>query len=175
VGRRFHDESGFSLVELVIAMFVLGVGAVAVIGAMGTSQLTSDVHRSLAGGEVAIRDFSESVVRTVRDSGPADTPCPTAAQIEAATAFTAPGYTTEVTEVEYWVADNQENPMQGAFRPSPADCQAMVTQRCAGVPDPKPLVCDSGTVRVGLSVKANKSGAAETTQTAQVVARRSGP
>ncbi|MGD9798161.1 MAG: prepilin-type N-terminal cleavage/methylation domain-containing protein [Acidimicrobiia bacterium] len=165
---RAGDEDGFSLIELLIAVVVLGTGVVAVLAAMTTSITSSDVHRSLAGGEAVTRDYADAV-KAKALAATTFTLCPPATALTPD--FDEPGYTVTITAVEYWDPD-EGDPRNGSYG-SRAGCLAEAAARCAGLPDPLPPSCDSGVQRVTMEVRPEgKSGAAATTTTSRVVVRR---
>jgi type II secretory pathway pseudopilin PulG len=178
VRRRADDETGLSLIELIIATVVLAIGGVAVVLAMGTTSTTSSVHRSLAGGEVVLRDFGEAIVaafdKPAAPDQPQAVPCPTVGSLDLAVPDSWGSgtdlYRASVTGIEYWIPSSA-NPQQGSWG-GPTECNSAHAARCAsGATFP---ACDAGVVRVAMLVEPDgKSGAADTDQTGRVVARRS--
>lgn len=73
--RVMADERGESLLELLIAVMIIGIAVVAIIGGLVTSVLLSDVHRKQATADVAVRDYAESLVNSIANGG--YTPCAT--------------------------------------------------------------------------------------------------
>lgn len=59
IARR--SEAGATLVEILVAVVVIGVGFVAVLGGMGTSFALSAFHREQARTESEIRRYAEAV------------------------------------------------------------------------------------------------------------------
>lgn len=97
VGAR--SERGESLVELLVAVVLLGVAVVAVVSALGTSVVMSDVHRKQSTAGAEVRTFAERVETAV--AGGAYTVC--AGSGTYGGAYTAPGgFTAAVTAVRYW-------------------------------------------------------------------------
>jgi Tfp pilus assembly protein PilE len=96
------EERGETLVELLVALTVLGIAVVAVIGAFGASIAMSDVHRkqATAGGEV--RNYAELVENFVAGTGYSGC-APATAYAPGAVGYTAPsGYTAAAVSVRYW-------------------------------------------------------------------------
>ena len=56
-----RSQAGATLVEVLIAVMVLGIAFVSVLGAFGTSIASSDLHRRQAVAETAIRRYAEAV------------------------------------------------------------------------------------------------------------------
>lgn len=94
-------EAGSTLMEVVVAVLVLGTSFVAFVGGMGTSILSSDIHRDQAVAETAIRRYAEAVKQV---------PCPGVCPpvyTAAGVGFTAPtGFTAADPTVECFDADN---------------------------------------------------------------------
>jgi prepilin-type N-terminal cleavage/methylation domain-containing protein len=88
-------DAGFSLVETLIAVAILGLGVVTVVSGMMTSITISDLDRRQAEGQTALRAYAEAV------TGDTYTGC--AASYPAA-AFTTPTGWTAAMTVAYWSA-----------------------------------------------------------------------
>jgi prepilin-type N-terminal cleavage/methylation domain-containing protein len=87
------SDAGFSLVETLIAVAILGLGVVTVVGGMMTSITIGDLERRQAEGQTALRAYAEAV------DGDTYTGCATSYP---AAAFSAPtGWTAAIT-VAYW-------------------------------------------------------------------------
>jgi len=86
-------DAGFSLVETLIGVAILGVGVVTVIGGMMTSITVSDLDRRQADGQTALRAYAEAV------AGDTYTGC---ASSYPAAAFSAPSGWTAAMTVAYW-------------------------------------------------------------------------
>jgi len=63
-----HDR-GESLIELVVAVTIMGIAVVAIVAGLGISVLLSDVHRKQATAGVAVRDYAEAVENAVVAGG----------------------------------------------------------------------------------------------------------
>jgi prepilin-type N-terminal cleavage/methylation domain-containing protein len=173
IGRRAQDADGFSLIELLIAIVVLGVGVVAVVSAMSTTIIVVDVHRSLSAGETVTRNYVDAV-KAKALAATTYTKCPSIADVTPT--FSAGGYSASVSGVEYWLPD-VNNPLTGSYV-TQAACVTAYQSRCAGLPSPLPAFCDTTVQRVSISVSTAlgaKSGAADTStkpQTSRIVIRR---
>ncbi len=97
-----RDDRGETLVELVIAVGILGLAAVAILGGMMVSIRTSVMHGNDATGGAYVRSFAEAVQSSVDANGYPS--CATAASAYAG--VTVPdlpaGYTKSVTAVQSW-------------------------------------------------------------------------
>jgi prepilin-type N-terminal cleavage/methylation domain-containing protein len=56
-----EDQSGFSLIEVLMAVAVMGIAFVGILGAMATTALSSSLHRSQAVAELEVRRYAELV------------------------------------------------------------------------------------------------------------------
>lgn len=93
-------EDGVSLVEVVVAVAILGLAVVALLGGLGTAVRGSDIHRSQATGETVVRSAAERV----KDPGVAYLPC---AGVAAAGAYVdglsvPAGFAVSVAGVRVW-------------------------------------------------------------------------
>src|SRR4051794_41966216 len=61
MSRRVSDDQGASLIEVLVAVVVLGTAGLALLGSMFTSIAVSDVHRKEATAGVVARDYSERI------------------------------------------------------------------------------------------------------------------
>ena len=93
LARRLHDEAGFSLVEILVTIVIVGIAFAAILGGMVTSIVVSDLHRGQASADVLARSAAEAVkdqaIPYVPCAGPSDyvSALPTGASI---------------TSVRYW-------------------------------------------------------------------------
>jgi len=60
-GHPAADESGFSLLEVVMAVAIIGIGFVALLGAMATSVKASGLARTQAVAELEVRRYAELI------------------------------------------------------------------------------------------------------------------
>lgn len=94
-----YGERGETLLELLIAVVIMGVAVVAVVGALVSSVQLSDVHRKQATASAAVRDYGEAITNAVAGGG--YVACAGAASY--GSGYTAPsGYAKSVTSVRYW-------------------------------------------------------------------------
>ena len=92
-------DRGETLVELLVAVMILGVTVVALIGGLTTSILLSDTHRKQAMAAVQVEAFAEAIQGFVlNNSGYQD--CAPAAHYDV---YSPPGYTTDVQSIAYWI------------------------------------------------------------------------
>ena len=97
------SDGGESLLELLIAIAILGIAIVAVVGSLVTGVLVSDIHRKQTVAGSTLRNYAESVESSVAASTSAYTSCGTPSAYATPSGFTAPaGYTASVTAVRYW-------------------------------------------------------------------------
>jgi type II secretory pathway pseudopilin PulG len=139
-GRRSHrtarDETGETLVELVIATAILGTAVVALVGGIGTSIVMSDIHRKEAVAGAVVRTYAESIQASVAAAPTGYTACAKPSSYALPADFTAQkDYAAQVTAVMFW------NVTAGEF-----------VTRC----DP-----DSGVQKVSLAVSSADSEATE--------------
>ena len=96
------EERGETLIELLVALAILGIALVAIIGAFGASITMSDVHRKQASAGAAVRNYGELVENFVAGTGYSS--CASAsAYAPAAVGYTAPsGYSASSLSIQYW-------------------------------------------------------------------------
>lgn len=94
--RLLAGDAGLTLVELLLTISIMGIAFLAILGGMGTSILTSDIHRKQATGQTLLTSFAEAV----KEAAYVD--CAQASDYQSS--FTAPaGYGATVTAVAYWL------------------------------------------------------------------------
>lgn len=101
---RPRSEDGVTLAEVLVAVSIMGVSIVAIVGAMATSIVGSDVASKQARASAALRSYAEAL----KDE--ATTPyaeCAGGYPDAAALGVDAPGFTGTVTAVEYWAGDGE--------------------------------------------------------------------
>jgi prepilin-type N-terminal cleavage/methylation domain-containing protein len=65
--HRVTDERGETLVEVLLAVAIMGIAAVALMAGLTTSVLMSDIHRKQATAGTAVRDYAEALQKYVAD------------------------------------------------------------------------------------------------------------
>jgi len=108
-GAGSPGERGETLVELLVALVILGVAVVAIVFGLGTSVLMSDVHRKQTQANVTARDYAEALQDAVTTNQSNYVNCATPADYGpgtakiTATGFSVPtGYNASVTSLKYW-------------------------------------------------------------------------
>lgn len=100
---RPQGEQGESLLELLIAVAIMGIAVVAIMAGLVTSVLISDVHRKQATAGTAVRDYAEAMQTAV--AGGNYMACGASSWYQSHSGFTAPtGYTATVLSgsMRYW-------------------------------------------------------------------------
>ncbi|CAM3252407.1 prepilin-type N-terminal cleavage/methylation domain-containing protein [Nocardioides dubius] len=86
------SESGESLVEVLVAVAILAIAAVAVLAGLQLSVQASDMHRKQSTGSAYVRSYAEAIERYL-DAGANYTPC------AAADAYNVPAVTDRVASL----------------------------------------------------------------------------
>lgn len=113
--KRLLSESGTTLLEIMIAVAILGISFVALLGGMTTSIIASDFHRKEATAGAALRNFAEAVKAEAYDGTCPATYSP---------AFTPPNdpsgapYVATIASTEYWEAGTGTAPTTATFTPT---------------------------------------------------------
>ena len=111
-GRTRGDDSGDTLIEVLMSLVIMSITVVALLGAFSTALSASAVHRNLAVTDTVLRSVSESVYSAFQQTNPAIfASCPTATasyySSALASALEAPypyttTYSASITAVMYW-------------------------------------------------------------------------
>jgi type II secretory pathway pseudopilin PulG len=103
--RPCREDRGETLIELIVAIAILGTAVVAVVGAIGTAIHLTDVHRRQAQSGVQVRTFGEAIENKVSASPTGYKAC--AAKSDYLGMYTAPsGYTPAVNDISRLTASN---------------------------------------------------------------------
>lgn len=99
-----HGDAGETLLELIVAMTILGIAGVAVMTGLSISVKSSDQHRQEATSSAYVRAFAEAIQTWVDANGLVG--CPPGSDPSATYKGRAPalpsGYQPSVDTVEYW-------------------------------------------------------------------------
>jgi hypothetical protein len=71
VARSAPNDKGETLLELMMAVAIMGIAVVAIVGGIATSILMSDIHRKQATAGAYIGSYAETVVAYVASGTPA--------------------------------------------------------------------------------------------------------
>lgn len=98
--RPDSNDTGETLIELLMAIAIMGIAVVAIVGGIATSILMSDIHRKQASAGAFVRNYAEAV------TGNYDTSALPESYLPSEVGFTEPpGYTATPTSVQCWVPD----------------------------------------------------------------------
>jgi len=97
-GSTSHDH-GETLLELLVAVLIMGTAVVAVVGGFGVAIMMSDIHRKQAGVAEHMKIFVANIEGAVAASPTQYVDCATPGSYPA---YTTPDYNGNVTQVGYW-------------------------------------------------------------------------
>jgi len=101
--RTGSNDDGETLLEVIIAVAIMGIAVVAVVGGIATSILMSDIHRKQTTAGAYVRDYAEAVETYVAGGHYDASASPS--YLPGTVGFTAPtGFTAAVTSVQCWNA-----------------------------------------------------------------------
>lgn len=104
-GRRVAElgghQSGMTMVEILVAVSILGIAVVGIVSSLSTASLASDYHRKQATGDTVMKSFAEVLQQRAQSFAYAN--CTTVAHYNAVPLSWTPepGYTATVTGVQY--------------------------------------------------------------------------
>src|SRR5580698_8274926 len=67
-GIKVHGERGDTLIEVLVALVVLGITALAIIIAFSTSISASQEHRDLATANIVMANYSQQAIAQIQES-----------------------------------------------------------------------------------------------------------
>jgi len=132
---RAANQAGETLIELLMAMSILGTAVVALVGGIGTSIVMSDIHRKQATAGAVVRTYAEAIQSGVTTSTKPYVDCANVSAYASPAGFTqVGGYTATVVAVTYWsgtafatTCSSDEGVQKLALRVSSADAKAVET------------------------------------------------
>lgn len=154
--RVRRDDAGLTLAEMLIALLILGVGAVALVGAMGSLVRSSVTQKGFAANDSYAKTYLEAV------------------KLKAAvTSWSCDLDLTPVLPSSEFQVDASWTWISGASGAAVQDCDVFAEARCPGESSPYPSECTPGAVR--LTLKVTQVGAGNrpqvTTETETVLRR----
>ena len=123
------DERGDTLIEVLVAIVVIGITIVAVLGALVSGVGASAQHRNLAVDDTLLKSYADTAKLQIEPPDnpavqPLFQPCAQPDDYQGSVSFTVPtsdsGYTVGITSVQYW--DSPTGTFSGAC---PADLQLL--------------------------------------------------
>ncbi len=100
--RALRSDVGETLVEVLLALVILGIAAVAILSGLQLSVQASDLHRKEATGGAYVRSFAEAIQEYVDDNGYKSCATAQAAYEGVPVAGWPSGYQPKVTAVRSW-------------------------------------------------------------------------
>jgi prepilin-type N-terminal cleavage/methylation domain-containing protein len=102
VGRRPTGDRGETLIEVLVAVMIMGVGVVVLLGGLGTSIRMSALHRHQASATTYLRAYAEAVQAAVDRAPTAYVPCAGLGSYGGVYTTGDTDYTPRVLSVRYW-------------------------------------------------------------------------
>lgn len=103
LSRRRRDEAGETLVELIVAIAILGIAGVAILAGVMLSVKSSDMHRKQATGGAYVRSFAEAIQNSIDSAGGYKSCGAAQASYGGVSVPDLPsGYSTEVKAIQSW-------------------------------------------------------------------------
>jgi prepilin-type N-terminal cleavage/methylation domain-containing protein len=158
--RDEAGQCGYTLIEIVVTVWILGVVMVVMASGLVTVVRSSDLARRQTLAEVELRHYTEAV------RAAAYYPCATAADYQARVVYAAPaasGVSASITAVHFWMKSSDSAPLPNLFTTS-NDVAQMPSCAASGV--------DDGVQRLDLSVAV--TGPPDVTLTTTIIKRNNG-
>jgi hypothetical protein len=95
------SEDGDTLIEVLLAIVVLGIASVALILSLGTTIFASGVHRNLVTMDTVLKTATDATISQMTQSSTVFGTCSGAGQVSFAGLLPS-GYTAQITQVWYW-------------------------------------------------------------------------
>jgi type II secretory pathway pseudopilin PulG len=100
------DDRGETLIELIVALAIMGITVVAIVGGIATGIVMSDIHRKQATAGAVVRQYAEAIENDVAAGGGYRASC-----TPAYAAFAAPtGYVPQIFAVSFWNGSSFPSP-----------------------------------------------------------------
>jgi subtilisin family serine protease len=107
--RCRSSDAGETLLEVLIAVAIMGIAVVAIVGGIATSILMSDIHRKQATAGAYVRNYAEAVVAYVAVLGNFDAGAsPDYSPLKVGFAAPTGGFVASVTSVRCWVDSSKQ-------------------------------------------------------------------
>lgn len=170
-----RDDRGFTLVEMMMAVFIMGIAIVAVVGALASAVTASEHHRGAGAVDTVVRAYGEAVKKHAQSTTVAAKQCPTQSDLQPTTGvggeFTVSSSTFKVSwgspSVQYWIPSSAD-PRAGSWGTA-AQCANYYATECDTDTSPS---CAPWAVLVSFSVTALEGQNRGATTSTQVVVRR---
>ena len=99
---RAADDRGESMVELLVAMLLMGTAVVAIVGGLSNAIMMSDIHRKQATIATLLDRYAASIENAVATTGYQDCAGSPGHGTYPSFAVAQPGYTADPFLVSYW-------------------------------------------------------------------------
>ena len=111
-----RSEDGDTLIEVLLAIVILGLASVAIITAFATSISSSAEHRSLATFDTVLRSASQEAIAQLQEQTKSEfETCPGTYSVN----FSLPtGYSAVISSVQYWNGTHVRFDVQGRCTPA---------------------------------------------------------
>jgi prepilin-type N-terminal cleavage/methylation domain-containing protein len=106
---RLGAEDGMTLIEVLVAVSILGIAVVSIVSGLATASSASDRHRKQATADTVVKSFAETIKQKtavgayVRCTTTTPTPLSSYDDSSLPGGWTPPtGYSADVSKIEYW-------------------------------------------------------------------------